>query len=222
MLDLFKGVLEGLETLHSHGYMHRDITIRNMLVMSDNPPQAVLCDFGKTILGQTCTSKSAGPVTTRAPEMDGVQPYSNAVDIWSCGYAFARVLVPDMTSTTGHNPDDRQDEDWIEIIIERLLEVGEKSMLHEQVTDLVMEMLEFLPENRPTVVEILERWPVKSPVPSASLSDDEGPPEKFQKSSETTKVARGAPVPSTYAAVVNERLTGVEILDELKEANRDA
>ena len=190
MLDLFVGVLEGLKTLHSRGYMHRDVTVRNMLVMSEYPPQGVLCDFGKTILGDTYTSKSAGPAATRAPEIDGIRPYNNAVDIWSCGYAFSRVLIPDLTSTTGHNNHGGQSEDWIRRVSQKLDELGDQSLLHRRMTDLVKAMLAFRPEDRPTIVNILRCWPAKQFLFTTLASDDESPPRKFQKGLENTKVAR--------------------------------
>ena len=202
--------------------MHRDVTVRNMLIMSEDPPQGVLCDFGKTILGQTYTSKSAGPVTTRAPEIDGTHPYSNAVDVWSFGYAFARVLIPDMTTTTRHNNDGRQSERWIRRISHRLDAIGDKSPLHRHIIDLVKEMLSFEPENRPSIVSALERWTESLPVPSALSSDDESPPKKFQKGSGSTRVARHTSLPAADAAAVKERSNDLGILQELGKFNREA
>ena len=47
IIKLIRGPLQGLQALHKAGYMHRDVSIKNLLVMSLDPPQAVLCDYGK-------------------------------------------------------------------------------------------------------------------------------------------------------------------------------
>ena len=222
LVDLFAGVLEGLENLHGRGCMHRDVTTRNMLIMSEDPPQGVLCDFGKTILGQTCTSTSAGPVTSQAPEIDGIHPYSNAVDVWSFGYAFARVLIPDLTSTTRHNNDGRQSEGWIRRVSHRLDTIGDNSPLHRHITDLVREMLSFQPRNRPSIANALQRWSDRMLLPSTLSSDDESPPKKFQKGSKGTKRARHTSLPVTSTATVKELSNDLGILQELKEFNPEA
>jgi len=46
-MRLLKYTLEGIESLHNMGIMHRDITLKNMLIVSSERPEAVLCDFGK-------------------------------------------------------------------------------------------------------------------------------------------------------------------------------
>lgn len=76
----------------------------------------------------------------------------------------------------------------------------------DRVTDLVKEMLVFRPENRPTIANILSRWPVKQPVPSLSTLSDEIPPKDFQKGSKSTDVARHTPLASTHSAIMEETL----------------
>lgn len=88
-LLLLKGPLEGISALHARGIIHRDVTLRNILVLSFDPPRAVLCDYGKAIEAVTSTT------TTLAPEVwtvakDG--PYNSKIDIWAYGYALLPIL----------------------------------------------------------------------------------------------------------------------------------
>ena len=94
-LHFLKEPLEGLKTLHAMGIMHRDIRPKNMLILSNDPPHAALCDYGKAIKANTSTVTTIGPIYTCAPEVwtiarDG--PYTAKIDTWAYGYAIAEVL----------------------------------------------------------------------------------------------------------------------------------
>ncbi|KAL8979044.1 MAG: hypothetical protein Q9177_006241 [Variospora cf. flavescens] len=69
------------------GYMHRDVTLKNMFFLSENPDRAVLGDFGKAVRAKTDLDASIGPAASRAPEVDGKSPYSDKIDVWSMGWA---------------------------------------------------------------------------------------------------------------------------------------
>lgn len=68
--------------------MHRDITLKNLLVVTLSPPEAALCDFGKAIGIKESTDTVIGPMNTLAPEVWGDSPYNNKIDIWSLAYAW--------------------------------------------------------------------------------------------------------------------------------------
>lgn len=53
MISLIRGPLQGFESLHQAGYMHRDVQLRNILAIDLDPPHGVLCDFGKAIHSKT-------------------------------------------------------------------------------------------------------------------------------------------------------------------------
>jgi len=87
-LHLFKDTLRGLDTLHKQGLLHRDITIKNLLVVTLSPPEAALCDFGKAIESKESMDTVIGPKNTLAPEVWGQSPYNNKIDVWSLAYAW--------------------------------------------------------------------------------------------------------------------------------------
>ncbi|KAI0417664.1 kinase-like domain-containing protein [Xylaria grammica] len=90
-LGLFRDIVEGLEYMHSSNIMHRDISPKNLLVMSDterSPPwRGVICDFGKAVTRLYGSSTAIGPVHTVAPEVwTSSKGYTHAIDLWSLGY----------------------------------------------------------------------------------------------------------------------------------------
>ena len=68
-LQWMRGPLEGIQALHAKGIMHRDVTLRNMLILSSKPSQAVLCDYGKAAVAKSSTNTAIGPIPTLAPEV---------------------------------------------------------------------------------------------------------------------------------------------------------
>ncbi|KAI4087576.1 MAG: hypothetical protein LQ344_006687 [Seirophora lacunosa] len=87
IIDLFRGPLMGLVILHGNGYIHRDVTLKNLFVMSERPPRAVLGDFGKAVQAPCHRDRQIGPIKTLAPEVDGENLYDAKIDVWSMGIA---------------------------------------------------------------------------------------------------------------------------------------
>ena len=96
VIAFLRGPLEGLVALHKAGVMHRDVTLNNMLIMSYDPPAAVLCDFGKAVKATSHNNPHIGPMYTLAPEIkfEECGSYDNKIDVWSFGYACCGILFP--------------------------------------------------------------------------------------------------------------------------------
>ena len=80
--------------MHGKGMIHRDITVRNMLILSYDPPQAAITDFGKAIQNPYSNQTGIGPGNSLAPEVwakDG-KSYDNVIDVWAYGIAVAWIL----------------------------------------------------------------------------------------------------------------------------------
>ncbi|KAL8804026.1 MAG: hypothetical protein Q9182_002817 [Xanthomendoza sp. 2 TL-2023] len=95
-LRLFSGPLWGLVNLHGEGYMHRDVQVGNLFIMSIEPVRGLLGDFGKAIKARTHNDPHLGPPGTLAPEIDerGRYDYDNKIDVWSLAFAIHRVVFP--------------------------------------------------------------------------------------------------------------------------------
>lgn len=156
-IGLLRGPLKGLETLHNAGYMHRDITTRNMLVVSLNPPDAVLCDYGKAIESQSETDSRIGLIPTLAPEVntEGRRRYSCKIDIWGIGYICCLMLLGSYMRES-LDMRKRPNKAWHDAIMTQLSHYARLRPAESNFTDLVRKMLAWEPADRPTAAEALQ------------------------------------------------------------------
>ena len=91
--------LLGLEVLHSHGFVYRDLKDKNVLLDADGT--ARLCDFG--LVHDLSTGPAKGKVGTKgfwAPEQlvpKEEAAYDTACDLWTlgvCAYHWATAVIP--------------------------------------------------------------------------------------------------------------------------------
>ncbi|CAF3481511.1 unnamed protein product [Adineta steineri] len=98
-----KQIVAGIEYLHSHQILHRDLKLHNLLLTKDN--NVKIADFGlaKQLIthGQT-NSTMVGTPNFLAPEIATRQTHSFEADIWSLGALIYQCLV-------GKPPFDDQD-----------------------------------------------------------------------------------------------------------------
>lgn len=94
-------IVETLSYLHEKGYTYKDLKTQNILI-SRNPIQAKLCDFGLTTPTKEDREKSGSPFNI-APEIKytipgKIDPISQQADIWSLGCVMFEMI------TGGCNP----------------------------------------------------------------------------------------------------------------------
>lgn len=152
-LYLLREPLIGLMTLHSMGIMHRDIRLKNTLIISTEPPRASLCDYGKAIEANTSKVTTIGPIHTLAPEVWTVSkngPYTAKIDTWAYGYAIAEVL--------GYKPlnNSKVTRERLSSIFSFLRASHIPGTDDESLIDLVSKLLVWRPQNRWTAEQALE------------------------------------------------------------------
>lgn len=199
-MKLLRGPIEGLAFLHDQGYMHRDVTVRNMFIMADG--RGVLGEHGKVLKGVGTKCNKIEPSHSRAPEVDGISLYGQAADVWSLGFAIVNIFFKDLYSWPTFDAEKPQSIAWRDESIQKLGQLGQQSTLHRQFTTLVACMLSYDAYNRPTMEQILYRWSVMELIEDDAVENPEigGPPAKFQKTSRDTKAVRHALAPLNQQA----------------------
>ena len=132
--------LQGLESLHRDGYMHRDVSLKNLLVMSENPPQAVLCDYGKAVKAEKATQTNIGPIPFLAPEVGEKAGYTNKIDIWGVGIVGCFILFPKAVNdliVEGERPNIK----WYSMMLTMLSTYKEKGTQEKNFANLIEGML---------------------------------------------------------------------------------
>jgi serine/threonine-protein kinase len=91
-VEMTKGILAGLEHLHSKGVIHRDLKPANILLQADTPR---IADFGIERLAKSASTTnsqmSAGTPSYMAPECF-YSVRSEQTDIWAIGVMFHKLL----------------------------------------------------------------------------------------------------------------------------------
>ena len=135
--------------------MHRDVSGKNCLVMSLNPPQAMLCDYGKSTHKSTDTVSTIGPIPTLAPEVYGSKPYNSKIDIWALGWLCGWILFPKYyrEHTDYKRPSSKE---WRIGLDQPLHNYAALGSSQQQLADLVGKMLTRSPEGRLTASQALK------------------------------------------------------------------
>lgn len=221
--DLAHDLVHGAATLHEKGIVHADIKPPNVM---RNARKSVLVDLGGASLVGLSDPGDAGAMTANwaAPEQlrrDRISPddWGYEVDVFSIGQTLVQ-------AATGHNPWDFtpprasgknisardvldawvRHSELIKTTPPRLADMTEKQR------DLVAQMLQYHPEDRPSSAEILEE--IRSNLPENSPRLSEHAPIKPMKwkpqsSLDDSPVARPAsltktpPQPSVQATVLS-------------------
>jgi serine/threonine protein kinase len=183
ILALLKGPLRGLKVLHEAGWMHRDISAKNILVTSLVPPSAVLCDYGKARQTDRHIDTHLGPIASLAPEVDGQNRYDNKIDIWGIGYVCCEILFPEYQHNfRARNQNIPPNRAWHNGAMGFLLGYAKQGSAESSFANLILDMLAWRPADRPTAAEALKH-PCMPPDPPSleSLPALEAPEAKSQR-----------------------------------------
>ncbi|CAL8339040.1 unnamed protein product [Lota lota] len=93
LMDWAMGIAGGMNYLHLHKIIHRDLKSPNMLITYDDAVK--ISDFGtsKELFDKSTKMSFAGTVAWMAPEVIRNEPVSEKVDIWSFGVVLWEMLT---------------------------------------------------------------------------------------------------------------------------------
>ncbi|KAI6225617.1 Kinase domain protein [Aphelenchoides besseyi] len=87
-------MFRGLQFIHQHGIVHRDLKAQNILVENETGALQI-ADFGSSLITGEADSMSSYQVTRYYRPLElllGSHKYNAAIDIWSAGCVFAEML----------------------------------------------------------------------------------------------------------------------------------
>ena len=148
-VSLLKDVISALYYLHhmSPPIIHRDIKPENILI--DDQMRAKLSDFGWStyLRGNFKRTTICGTPLYLAPEIINNVGHDEKVDIWCIGVLMFELL-------TGRAPWDGEDVTTVKNNI-RQLKINWPKNMDKDAKELISRILKYIPEERPTFMEIL-------------------------------------------------------------------
>ena len=172
-VHLLTGTARGVVYMHSHTppIAHRDLTARNILI--DSGLDAKIADLGVAKMvniqpGQLAATMTAGPgnnlyMPPETVQEEGATRYNTAIDIFSFGvvslFTLTQTFPKDLKPPNYHDPVTRRVLGRTEIerrehyIQPMQAALGETHPL----VKLTLDCLEYLPEDRPSAMEVLRR-----------------------------------------------------------------
>ena len=172
-VHLLTGTAQGVVYLHSHTppIAHRDLTARNILI--DSGLTAKIADLGVARMvnvqpGQLAATMTAGPgnnlyMPPETVQEEGATRYNTAIDIFSFGvvslFTLTQTFPKDLKPATYHDPRTRRIAGRSEVERREHYIQQMKAALGEThpLVKLTLDCLEYLPEDRPSAVEVLRR-----------------------------------------------------------------
>lgn len=163
--SIFSQIVEAVGYCHSHGFVHRDLKLENILLNNDG--QVKLIDFGFTrdYTRQNLLQTYCGSLAYAAPEMICGTKYSGpCADVWSLGVILYSLVC-------GHLPFDDKNEAVIQKQI-LALDYSIPETVSPKCRDLIQKILVLNPIQRLTLPHImLHPWlECHLPVPASTFS----------------------------------------------------
>lgn len=141
--EILGQVLEGLEHLHSHEIIHRNLKPENIAVKNVKPLKLQLTDFGTSIQGAIFSYQPVGDMRYLAPEMVSGCTHNASVDVWACGMIGCEMVLQEP-------PTRLWDLEAIQAAYDRLSFSGTLS------AELTISLLQYSNTDRPTAAEARE------------------------------------------------------------------
>ena len=154
---LFTQLLLAIHTIHSNGFIHRDLKPNNILV--DTDMNLVVCDFGLSIMDFfNYDNKEACSIWYRPPEVVMHKRHTNKIDIWALGCIYAEMLMKEPLFPA------RDGEQLTMMINDKssytCLDNVDKVSKADR--DIILQMLNPNPECRPNINNIMQHFNVNS------------------------------------------------------------
>ena len=142
IVKIMYGMLQGLEYMHAHAIMHRDIKSNNVIIFPDDTVKIIdlgISTFQKKEHISGCGHSGKVQTTCyKAPEVAQHLSYDYSIDMWSCGVILLYLLQKDknytcMLETFGNNIEDASQ--FVHSFFSRVLGAPKESKMFSQDTE---------------------------------------------------------------------------------------
>jgi len=155
-------LLEALVYLHAKGFVHRDLKLENLLLVSKNSLDIRVADFGlsRHLDPDSRAQTACGTPFYVAPDIlladDDTGGYTEAVDMWAVGVVLY-ILLSGRLPFSGGTGDDDNDEALFQNILEAKLlwKSPQFDVVSDAAKDLISKLLVAAPEKRLTARQAL-------------------------------------------------------------------
>uniref|UniRef100_A0A7S3KWC2 Protein kinase domain-containing protein n=1 Tax=Euplotes crassus TaxID=5936 RepID=A0A7S3KWC2_EUPCR len=159
-LRILKQLISAVKELHSNGYAHRDIKPQNIIITEDKNLKLIDFNISKRMKSgsesddEECKFKSifftqiSSPKYS-APELSLQECYSESIDIWGIGLAFAEMLF---------NISNESLQELKEGLSDVLVELNSTNKISEETLSWLVTMVSANPKLRPSIFELSEHF----------------------------------------------------------------
>jgi serine/threonine protein kinase len=153
-------LIEAVKELHSQGIAHRDIKPQNILITGDKQVKLIDLNISKRMKDRSTSEDEAGKFKSvfftqisspmyAAPEIVSSDCYSESIDIWGIGAAFAEMLFGFSSQV-------------LEVQGKRLFEIVDdieaNDAISEESVKTMKSMLSLTPDSRPNIYELVQQF----------------------------------------------------------------
>jgi calcium-dependent protein kinase len=157
--NIIKQILNGFNFLHKNNIIHCDIKLDNIMINKKNIIKIIDFDLSKIIKKEYISDSIFGTIQYIAPESYDLCIYSKKSDIWSLGIVFYNIITnefPYKNISSVHS--NRNMYKWNEFKhpnLKIIKEIAKKNNYSQEIVKIIISMLTFKDENRPTIEKIL-------------------------------------------------------------------
>lgn len=154
-VDIFHQIGEALRHMHQRGYVHADMKPSNVVISEAGV--AKIIDLGQSCKGGTVKPRIQGTPDYIAPEQVHRRPITAQTDVYNLGATMYWVLTRTHIPTALPKGDSLMGSLDDNLIERPRPPVEINPRIHPRLNELIMKCVEVVPEQRPTMAEVVDR-----------------------------------------------------------------